>query len=96
MPSQENKDVLVAVMDVFVKEPLVDWRNESLKRRAALGAKGRKGAVAALRDGDEDEQMELLEQVGLSRLVAFPFPSIGILVVRNSRLRGKLLSTIRK
>ncbi|GAQ84757.1 putative phosphatidylinositol kinase, partial [Klebsormidium nitens] len=63
---QENKDVLVAVMDVFVKEPLVDWRNESLKRRAALGAKGRKGAVAALRDGDEDEQMEVLEQEHVS------------------------------
>jgi hypothetical protein len=60
---QESKDILVAVMAVFVAEPLVDWRNEALKRRAALGSKGRKGAVAALKEGDADEQMELVEQV---------------------------------
>jgi hypothetical protein len=60
---QESKDILVAVMAVFVAEPLVDWRNEALKRRAALGTKGRKGAVAALKEGDADEQMELVEQV---------------------------------
>lgn len=52
-----SRDVISAVMEVFVNEPLVDWKQEALRLQRARGSR-RGGNISALEDlGASDLQV---------------------------------------